>query len=88
MDKKQLKEAFSKLEHKLDYGDETKLTDLEIASLLDYIGNLESNINNLQRRVVKAIIRLEYVIELLEKKDMFHIYESELLEILKGDNNG
>lgn len=43
-----LKEAFSKLENKLDYNDETDLTDKEIASLLKYVNNLEKSQNKVK----------------------------------------
>ena len=57
---------------------------------VNYAINLEKYTNKLQKQnqkykevIDKAIDRLEYIIDYLEKKDMFHNYESELLDILK-----
>lgn len=38
---KNLKNAFKKLEHKLDYDNETELNEEEIVALLNYINDLE-----------------------------------------------
>lgn len=87
-----LKEVFSKLEHKLDYGDETELTDLEIASLLNYIGNLESNAKNLQQRIDKAINKIDLILKYSDPTDIYQFVDiqDKFIDIkttLKGDNN-
>ena len=83
-----LKEAFSKLEHKLDYGDQTELTNQEIVILLRYICEIENREKALHQRIDKAIEYCNYGIKEWNTNDKFvEKVLHELKSILRGDIN-
>lgn len=63
--------------------------DCVITELYDYTLQLKSQLQQKDDVVDEAIDKLKHIIDYLEKQDMFHNYESELLDILtkyKGEN--
>lgn len=91
-----LKETFSKLEHKLDYGNQTELTNQEIAILLRYIYEIEKMEKVLRQRKDKALEFCNYLLQnnvvVIDGKEYYKhecddVITNKLLEILKGDSN-